>query len=82
VILVLRNQKDIKMKGKNKMKRLAVRDWKIQNYERALELVDTISTICETHTDFVHTKKMLNDFVIEVLCIELKEILENLKIKI
>ena len=82
MILVLRNQKDIKMKGKNKMKRLAVRDWKIQNYERALELVDTISIICETPTDFVHTKKMLNDFVIEILCIELKEIIENLKIKI
>ena len=70
------------MKGKNKMTRLAIRDWKLQNYKRALELVDTISTICETPTDFVHTKKMLNDFVIEILCIELKEIIENLKIKI
>ena len=42
MILVLRNQKDIKMKGKNKMKRLAIRDWKIQNYKRALELTNHI----------------------------------------
>ena len=66
------------MKGKNKMKRMAVREWKIQNYERAIELVEAIATIGETTTK----KSQLDDLVIEVLCIELKEILEKLKIKI
>ena len=57
---------------------MAVREWKIQNYERAIELVEAIATIGETTTK----KSQLDDLVIEVLCIELKEILEKLKIKI
>jgi len=73
----LRNRKDIKMKGKNKMTRLAIREWKLQSYERALELVDVINNICEHPSS-----KSMEGFVIEVLCVELKEILENLKIKI
>ena len=66
------------MKGKNKMTRLAIREWKLQSYERALELVEAINSIGETPTK----KSQLDDLVIEVLCVELKEILENLKIKI
>tara|TARA_R110000851_G_scaffold210757_1_gene363312 strand:+ start:2207 stop:2407 length:201 start_codon:yes stop_codon:yes gene_type:complete len=66
------------MKGKNKMTRLAIREWKLQSYERAIELVEAINSIGETPTK----KSQLDDLVIEVLCVELKEILENLKIKI
>ena len=66
------------MKGKNKMTRLAIREWKLQSYERALELVEAINSIGETPTK----KSQLDDLIIEVLCVELKEILENLKIKI
>ena len=65
------------MKGKNKMTRLAIREWKLQSYKRALELVDAINNICEHPSS-----KSMEGFVIEVLCVELKEILEKLKIKV
>jgi hypothetical protein len=65
------------MKGKNKMKRIAIKQWKLHSYERAMEIVHAIMVISKSALD-----NSFNNDIVEVLCEELQEILNKLYIRV